>query len=452
MSAVGKTVGRLIIMSRVPQPGNTKTRLIPALGNEGAAQLHAALIRRTWQTVKRFQEQESCQVCVHYSGSDIEVLKELMPSAEFKSQTGETLGDRMDHAIRSSSSSPGGPYVVIGTDSPELDETILSRAFDELRVVDVVLGPALDGGYYLIGMREPEAHLFHEIAWGRSEVLQSTIRRCQELRLSYSLLDELSDIDEPDDLLVCRKLGGDFEKILVGDQSAKLSIIIPTLNEESSLPRQLEAIKMATDRFEGGAIEIIIADGGSQDQTVEIAREHRVRVVSVKGGRGRQLNAGAALASGEYLLFLHADSMLPERAFDEIDRILSGGVVLGAFRLGIDGERRLLRWVEWGANLRSRWWSLPYGDQGLFLRREDFLGMHGFRPWPMMEDYEIVRRARKLGRVKISEEAVLTSARRWNRRGIMMTTLINQLCLVAFHSGVSVGRIERFYRGRRSSS
>jgi rSAM/selenodomain-associated transferase 2 len=157
-------------------------------------------------------------------------------------------------------------------------------------------------------------------------------------------------------------------------------------------------------------VEVIVADGGSADATADIARRMGICVVPVRPGRGRQMNAGAALASGEVLLFLHVDTKLPGGFRKHVWSTLDRGAVAGAFVLRIDDEHSGLRWIEWGAILRSHYLQMPYGDQGLFVRSELFHRVGGFPNWPLMEDYELCRRLRRHGRILLAPAAVSTSA------------------------------------------
>ncbi|MBD2230522.1 TIGR04283 family arsenosugar biosynthesis glycosyltransferase [Phormidium tenue] len=220
-----------------------------------------------------------------------------------------------------------------------------------------------------------------------------------------------------------------------------VSVIIPTLNEARTLPQTLATLPRAT------GVEVVVVDGGSEDQTVAVAKDLGMKVIESVPGRSRQLNAGAAAATGEILLFLHADTRLSE-GFDRTIRqtLAQPGVVAGAFRLAIDGPGHGLRWVEWGVNLRSRLLQMPYGDQGIFLSAEVFDKMGGFPNLPMMEDFELVRRLRKVGRVAIAPSAVLTSDRRWRTLGILRTTLANQAMIAAYLLGVDPHRLARWYR------
>lgn len=223
---------------------------------------------------------------------------------------------------------------------------------------------------------------------------------------------------------------------------AKVSVIIPVLNEAALIDATLRHIPPTED------IEVIVVDGGSRDHTADIAAASGVRVIHTAAGRARQMNAGAATARAEILLFLHADTRLPADFARLVDETLSRpGVIAGAFRLRIDSLRRSLRLIETLANFRSRHLEAPYGDQALFLRADRFRTAGGFSDLPIMEDFEFVRRLRRWGRIAIIRAAAVTSGRRWERLGILRTTLINQTIILAYALGVSPERLARWYRG-----
>ena len=329
--------------------------------------------------------------------------------------------------------------LVIGTDCPEIEPSILAEAFEALSRTDVVLGPALDGGYYLIGLRANRPDLFRGIDWGTENVLRQTLEIARQSRYSVRQLKPLSDVDYPEDLLACRRVPGAFSDVLPEMRAGLLSIVIPTFNEERTIEQTLLPIVGVPD------VEVIVADGGSGDATTDIARRMGICVVPVRPGRGRQMNAGAALASGEVLLFLHADTKLPGGFREHVWSTLDRGAVAGAFPLRIDDKDSGLRWIEWGANLRSRYWQMPYGDQGFFIRTQEFLTVGGFQHWSLMEDYDLCRRVKKVGRIGLATAAATTSGRRWQKLGVLKTTLINQICVVAFRLGISPERVARYY-------
>lgn len=224
---------------------------------------------------------------------------------------------------------------------------------------------------------------------------------------------------------------------------AKISIIMPVLNEAKVLASTIAYLIHADN------IEIIIVDGGSQDDTVAIAQSLGVKVSKCDRSRARQMNLGAKIATGDILLFLHADTRLPPSFAPNIRHALAatnhGTIIAGAFSLQIDAQVLSLRLIEWGVNWRSRILQMPYGDQAIFLNAQVFQAIGGFPDLPIMEDFEFVRRLRRWGQIAIIPVPVITSARRWLRLGVWQTTLINQGAIIAYLLGVSPQQIARWY-------
>ena len=213
-------------------------------------------------------------------------------------------------------------------------------------------------------------------------------------------------------------------------------MIIPSLNEAAHIGA---AIDSAT-----GA-EVIVSDGGSIDRTIDIARARGVRVLEGETMRARQMNRGAEVASGDALIFLHADTILPAGALDAVTSALSNGHVFGGFRIAFR-EPGLDR-VAAAINARTRWTRAPWGDQAQFIRRDVFLAAGGFREIPIMEDYALARTIKRRGPTAILPLPVLTSGRRFREKGLVRTTCMNWTIIAAYHLGVSPKRLARWYRG-----
>ena len=225
----------------------------------------------------------------------------------------------------------------------------------------------------------------------------------------------------------------------------KISIIIPVLNEGGNLGQTIASLPRAQ------SIEIIIVDGGSEDNTPEIAKTLGIKIIQTQPGRATQMNAGALLATGEILLFLHSDTLLPPNFGQWVLQSLSQPqTIAGAFQLKIDGPGVGLRIVEKLANARSRILKMPYGDQAIFLKRSTFEKMGGYPPLPIMEDFELMRQLQKKGHIDIVPVSVNTSARRWQKLGVIKTTLINQLIIAAYFLGIPPHHIATWYRGNQT--
>jgi rSAM/selenodomain-associated transferase 1 len=202
---------RIIVFAKYPHAGFVKTRLIPALGANGAAELHEMFTRATLAIAKEACEGRSCDLDIRFVGGNCDQMRKLFGSEFcFSQQQGNTLGERLAHAVAKAFDEGFARVVVIGTDCPELETSFLTWAFDCLLSNDMVLGPAMDGGYYLIGLRANQPELFREIDWGTDKVLAQTIDIGHRLGCRISQLKVLRDVDEPQDLAACRSAIEDF--------------------------------------------------------------------------------------------------------------------------------------------------------------------------------------------------------------------------------------------------
>ena len=227
-----------------------------------------------------------------------------------------------------------------------------------------------------------------------------------------------------------------------GPQS--VSIIIPILNEAALAAHAIERAWAARP------LEVIVVDGGSADGTYEIAAAGNCRALQSQHGRGVQQNTGARHARGSVLLFLHADTWLVPGGVRQIQRACEDPAVhVGCFRQRIEADGFAYRLLERGNAWRASRLGMPYGDQGLFFRREFFEQLGGFPETPFMEDWHLMRRARRHSRPVLLEGPLYVSARRWQRQGIVRQTMRNWLLTSAATLGISPERLARFYRHQR---
>lgn len=224
-----------------------------------------------------------------------------------------------------------------------------------------------------------------------------------------------------------------------------ISIIIPVLDEGGTIN---ETIAHVRGLHHDGPYEIIVTDGDSCGSTIRMIRDPEVITAISARGRARQMNRGAALASGEILLFLHADTFLPEQGLPKLRAAIENdGYVAGAFSLGIRSDRVIFRITERYAALRTCITKVPFGDQAIFIRRACFDGLGGYSVIPLMEDVELMKRIRRRGdQVRVLADRVSTSARRWEREGILYSTFRNWALQILYALGADPERLAKWYR------
>lgn len=436
----------LLVFTRYPEPGKTKTRLMPALGAEGAAALQKQMTEHTLATVRQLRRQGMpIDVDIQFAGGDRSRMRAWLGGEwDYSPQCDGDLGDRLSRAFEDAFNRGATAVVAIGIDCPDITTEGLADALSRLQSTEVVLGPADDGGYYLLGLSRFVPELFQGIDWGTERVLQQTLAWIDQLNLSSTQLPILPDVDRPEDLPIWERAVA--TSLLHYDP--RLSIIIPVLNEGHQVERRLKPLMAQCG--DDPTLEVIVADGGSRDETVAIARSLGVSIITAPPGRANQMNAGARVAQGDVLLFLHADTLLPDNFQTLIsDTLAQPNVIAGAFELAIQGPNPALRWVEWGVGVRSHLFQMPYGDQALFLKRTTFAALGGFADLPIMEDFDLIQRLKKQGRVAIAPAAVMTSGRRWEKLGVWKTTLLNQVIILGYRLGVSPARLMQWYRNAR---
>lgn len=421
----------LIVFTRLPQAGTTKTRLIPALGPEGAAALQHRLTLHHLARASAFvMTRPQTELMIAHAGGTRRELRKWLGRWRYHPQGPGDLGQRLLEAISQAHREGADKILVTGSDCPALRESHFTAALEALDTADLVLAPAVDGGYTLIGLHRPEPRLFNAMPWGTAAVLQTTLDRACEAGLSVRLLETLPDVDEPADLPAA-------EEALA--EARRVSVIVPARNEPEALAILLPRLIAEAPH------EILVADGGNTPVPQGLADHPRVTIVPCPPGRAVQMNTAAARATGEHLLFLHADTFPPQGFPGLIAKALATpGTAGGAFRFALRESFWGKGLVESLTRLRGRLFKRPYGDQGLFLRRSVFEALGGFREWPILEDVEMVERLNGKGLFTLTRETAPTSARRWQGHGLLPTWLRHQRILLGYRLGLSPGRLAQW--------
>jgi len=225
----------------------------------------------------------------------------------------------------------------------------------------------------------------------------------------------------------------------------KISIIVPVLNESEIINQFLADIKNICNDED---CEIIVVDGDENRGTINNMNDANVITLVSKKGRSSQMNAGASIAKGQILLFVHADTSIPKDALNIIYGTLVGSkYVGGAFKLGFNTKNILLKFIAFTANIRTKITRIPYGDQAIFILKKYFDNIGGFKDIPLMEDIELIKRIKKLGgKICILEKEVITSPRRWYKNGIIFNTLRNHVLRILYSLGISAKTLEKIYK------
>ena len=440
---------RICIFAKPPVAGGVKTRLAADLGVERATALARSFLVDTCAAMRTLGWARA--ILATTGALDLDLQTEL--ALPIWSQGDGDLGARLERVLaRALADAP--VVIAIGADSPGLPLRLLDEARAALATADAAIGPADDGGFYLLALRRCPAGLLVDLPWSAPDTFARTVERMRAHGLSVIELPRWFDVDRADDLLRLHALldtgavVAPCTRQLLG--VPRVSVIMPVLDEARRLGAAIDEVLGLPGRK-----EVIVIDGGSRDRTLAIARGKPVRVVEGPRGRARQMNAGAAVAGGDVLLFLHADTSLPRDVLEHIERTLTDPcVVAGAFRtwtvadVADGGDARWFAPLLHAADLRSRYTSLPYGDQALFVRAEAFRRVGGFPDQPLMEDLELSRRLRRIGRIHTVPARVRVSGRRFLARPVFYTLAVN-LFPPLYRLGVSPERLAKLYRSVR---
>jgi rSAM/selenodomain-associated transferase 2/rSAM/selenodomain-associated transferase 1 len=445
--------GCICVFAKAPRAGVVKTRLMPVLGSGGAAALATAFLQDTLESVGSLPWAKAVMATTEHLDSSI-----VSTPCQIWLQGEGNLGVRLERILHRALTDSSFA-IAIGADSPGLPRAFLEQARSALQKVDAVIGPCKDGGFYLLGLRRCPVGVFDGIAWSQSDTFAETLANLRRAGLTVQVLEPWFDVDRPEDLVKLQALVSTgrihtprtrevLDELLAhsGEPGPlKVSVIIPVLNELECLPETLSAL-----RHQDWIHEVIAVDGGSTDGTLEwLRRQKEVRIIAAPAGKGIQLNAGAREATGDTLIFLHADSRLPPDAEVSLKRALDyPRVAGGGFCVKFSSRKpRLLGIVAAGINLRTVLTHTATGEQAIFIRRGVFQEIGGFREWPLFEDVDVVSRMKRMGKFVVIRSRATVSARRYIRNGVIKIVMLVYLLRLGFWAGFSPFTLARWYQG-----
>jgi len=426
----------ILIFMKYPKAGRVKTRLSKTTGAKQAGNIYQKLVRRTLGIVSDFKQthtQIDLFLFYHPPESETQLMKGYPGPWAFIPQMNGHLGEKMKNAFNHVFNKGYEHVVLIGTDIADLKPGDIGDAFRALNGNEVVLGPAHDGGFYLIGSPFAVNEVFNFPDWSTPSVFERTQRCLHDAAHKIRILCERHDIDEENDLIYVDR------NPLFQDQ---ISIIIPYLKgtqKTASLVDTLDAQLWPGD-------EIVLVKGvGSPDSRIKIISPH-TRVVFATKGRGNQLNHGAKAAQRNILWFLHIDSAPPPNFGYHIRKLThTRDRVLGCFELRFSTSSFILDLIYKWSNLRTKYFDLPYGDQGIFCTRDIFEKAGGFKKQFLMEDVDFVRNCKKMGKLLVIPQPIYSSPRRYMTKGVLRASLQNHFLMLLYYLGVSDERLFQFY-------
>lgn len=401
----------VILFTRVPIAGKTKTRMMTKLDPTECARLHCCFLK---DIAGEFRKTPA-DIFVFFTpeGKKERLVRLLGEDLRYFAQEGKDLGERMGNAVKKVLGLGYDACVLTGSDIPELRAETLKLAFRVLECKDVVLGPTADGGYYLIGMKRPHMGVFEGKAYGTGSVFQDTEAAAKQEGLSLGYTEMLTDMDSVSDLNGYRarmKEREELRRSATGRYLARtvpISVIIPVYNEAETIERLQEQLFPIKDRC-----EILFVDGGSTDGTQAKIRPE-FRLLHSEKGRARQMNTGARASHGEILFFLHCDSELPPRPLEEIRRVMAAHRA-GCFGIAFHSLHFFMLTCRVISNHRIKDRKIMFGDQGIFVERELFFEAGMFPELPVMEDYQFSLTLKKMGvQLGMARRRIYTSDRRF---------------------------------------
>ncbi len=416
----------VVYFIKAPIEGRVKTRLAKRIGQQKALSIYEGFVEHLLSLhTPLFSE----RFIAYDTPNTALPLPSYLTHEKLFYQEGEDLGEKMAHAFEYLFSKGYKKIILLGADIPDINSKVIEHALNALSQNDAIVSPTFDGGYYLIGFN---AHTytrraFENIEFGTPNVYKQTKHQLKTLLLAEG--KKLRDIDTLEDL----------KAYMPAYPTKRISVIIPVYREDETL---LKTIQTLYHHASGDDFEVIVVDT-QEKSTVNTLHVKHARIGFAPKGRASQMNEGALMAQGEILLFLHADTLLPQNW----DKLIDNGYDAGAFNLAIASQHKGLKCIETLANLRTRLTQIPYGDQAQFFKRATFQDLDGYATIPLMEDIEIMKRLKKQ-RIAIAllDARVTTSDRRWKKEGIFYTTLRNRILSFLYLCGVSPSVLQAYYK------
>lgn len=464
----------LVLFTRYPRPGLSKTRLIPAFGPEKAADIQRKMtehVTKMMRDGKAVLEQPALMARnfrvnleARITDDSLDVARRWL-SVSCKQQGAGDLGEKMARAMNEGFASGYDIVAVMGGDCPELAGNNIAQAVQSAAEKGAGLIPAADGGYCLFALRKQPSkcvsRVFENIEWSTGSVCATQARNLAEQGIGVEILATLSDVDEPADVAVWERVNAAWSGAIAG-----VSIIIPTLNEACDLEVTIRAArKYFAQEDPGCSLEFIVVDGGSNDETCARAKAYGCKVVTSERGRAAQLEAGVKVAQFEALLFLHADTQLVYKNSqkESIRKVLEKeGRTWGAFAfkldaclMGDDEKRQGLRNLtselvcglySFNTRLRVRLQKNPFGDQAIFCRKALFQSLNEFSGATFMEDVLFVERAKRVAKFVSLDSYACTSPRRYYAYGFWRTMRANRGALARLRAQKSLKNIKIEYQ------
>ena len=447
----------IIFFTRAPIAAKTKTRMQPYLSPDECAALHKSMIEDIYKECVKIQ----ADIFVYYTPLEGlgRLYKLIGKESTYRLQKGADLGEKMYNAISEVLDLGYESCILIGSDIAELRKEHLNTAFNKLENADIVFGKTVDGGYYLVGMKKAVKEVFEVEKYGNSEVFANTLKKLSKLGLKVSYTKTLYDIDTKEDLALHRKrlrkyvprhskYYKELQKRNLGKfalDKLKISIIIPVYNEEKTIVNLQSKLHSLYKKC-----EIIFVDGGSTDATLSLI-DKKYKLFSSEKGRANQMNKGALESSGDVLLFLHSDSILPKNPLRQIKKVMRNYEV-GCFGIRFNTKSILMKICALMSNYRAGIGHIMFGDQGIFIDRATFFKLGMFPKLPIMEDYQLSLslKSKKI-KTAMTKSHITTSDRRFTGNSIDKLKLMLKMHRLRsmYRKGVDIEKIASLYKDKR---